>query len=213
MTRRPYRLNRFVLVLLGLVLMAAGALRTGQALRRLRQYAQRNSSPSAAQLHSRPPRLDLVAAGAVSVLIALLALGWLRAQLHLPRPANDNLDHAEPDGLTRIHGSAPADALAPTSAPCLVSRPPGPGSGVIPPNHTSTSKSNSTTTLRSKTYGLVSRQATSTNSAKHSKSKTSKPSSTCASPDLWAAPSTDPRDPAQADPRHPGSGNRPLERR
>ena len=114
MTRRPYRLNRIVLVLFGLVLMAAG----GYGL--ARSYGALGSSKQHEPILIPQVRTFIAdhhdwfwwAAGALSVLIALLALAWLRAQLHFPRPANDNLDRAEPDGLTRIHGSAPADALA-----------------------------------------------------------------------------------------------------
>jgi hypothetical protein len=52
------------------------------------------------------------AAGAASVIVALLALGWLRDQLRLPLPANDHLDRQEVDGRTRLDGGAAADALA-----------------------------------------------------------------------------------------------------
>jgi hypothetical protein len=52
------------------------------------------------------------AAGVASVVVALLALGWLRDQLRLPLPANDHLDRLEVDGRTRLDGAAAADALA-----------------------------------------------------------------------------------------------------
>jgi hypothetical protein len=52
------------------------------------------------------------AAGVASVIVALLALSWLRTQLRLPLPANNHLDRQEIDGRTRLDGAAAADALA-----------------------------------------------------------------------------------------------------
>jgi hypothetical protein len=52
------------------------------------------------------------AAGVASVVVALLALSWLRTQLRLPLPANNHLDRQEIDGRTRLDGAAAADALA-----------------------------------------------------------------------------------------------------
>jgi hypothetical protein len=111
---RPYRLNRFVLIVIGLIVMAAGGYGLG------RRYGAFGSSKQHQHILFPQVRTFIAdhhdwiwwAAGAVSVLIALLALCWLRAQLHFPRPANDNLERAEPDGVTRVSGSAPADALA-----------------------------------------------------------------------------------------------------
>jgi len=52
------------------------------------------------------------AAGVASVVVALLALGWLRSQLRLPLPANNHLDRQELEGRTRLDGAAAAGALA-----------------------------------------------------------------------------------------------------
>jgi hypothetical protein len=110
---RPYRVNRVGLTLFGLVLLAA----SGYCL--ARHYGALGTAKQGQPVLPLEVRSFVAdhpniwwAAAALSALVALLALAWLRAQLHLARPANDNLDRVEPHGTTRVHGSAPADALA-----------------------------------------------------------------------------------------------------
>jgi hypothetical protein len=106
--------NRLGLGLLGLVLLAGG----GYGL------AQHYGAFGAAQQHDSillPDVRKFVAdnrdwfwwaAGIAAVLVALLALAWLRSQLRLPLPANNHLDRLDVDGRTRLDGGAAADALA-----------------------------------------------------------------------------------------------------
>jgi hypothetical protein len=112
--RRPDRLNRVCLILLGLLLAAAG----GYGLARsygafgIRQQHDPVLVPGVGTFVADHRNWFWWAAASVSVLVALAALAWLRAQLHFPRPANEDLTRTDPDGTAVLHGAAAADALA-----------------------------------------------------------------------------------------------------
>jgi hypothetical protein len=67
--------------------------------------------PSVADYVARNAHWFWPVAAALAVVISLLALGWLRAQLRLPRPASTDLVIPATDGETRVQGEALAEAL------------------------------------------------------------------------------------------------------
>jgi hypothetical protein len=106
--------NRLGLGIVGLVLLAGG----GYGL--ARHYGKFGNAPQHDPV-LLPDLRNFVAdnkvwfwwaAGGACVIVALLALGWLRDQLRFPLPANNHLDRREIDGRTRLDGAAAADALA-----------------------------------------------------------------------------------------------------
>lgn len=111
--REPRRLNRFVLFLLGVALVAGSVLGlllsfdvfgTGRARRPVLDPQVRSF---VADHHD--PLWAAVAVG--GVIVALLGLAWLRAQLHAPRAANTDVTRTAGAGSTVLSGGAVADAL------------------------------------------------------------------------------------------------------
>jgi hypothetical protein len=81
---RPARLNRALLALFGVVLLAAGGFTVATHYRRLKVI-----DPDSALVHGtgKPPTWALYLIVAVAVIVGLLCLRWLAAQLvHRPRP-------------------------------------------------------------------------------------------------------------------------------
>lgn len=112
MRRSPDALNRAVLSLLGLLLLAASAL----AL--LLHYGVFGDDERRENLINSDTRdfwgdrswLWWIVAG-VSLLVALLALRWLREQLRAPRVGNADLERRSPQGSTRLRAGGAASAL------------------------------------------------------------------------------------------------------
>jgi len=113
MRRDPDALNRFILSLLGLALVALAVWGVGRGagwfdadhpdqpllLGDVRRFVARNA-------HWFWPVV-----AAAGLLIAVLAAGWLRAQFRLPRQASNDVVVRRPSGTTRIGGDAMAGAL------------------------------------------------------------------------------------------------------
>ena len=113
MRRDPDRLNRAVLILLALAAIAVGVWGVGRAAGWFddRQPDQPLLIPSVADYVARNAHWFWPVAAAAAAVICLLALGWLRAQLRLPRPASTDLVIPATDGQIRVQGDALADAL------------------------------------------------------------------------------------------------------
>ncbi|MFI9380800.1 alkaline shock response membrane anchor protein AmaP [Kutzneria sp. NPDC052558] len=93
---RPARLNRTLLALLGIVLLAAGAIAAAAHFARIGPLA-----PDSAVLPDlgRPPAWTPTAVGAAGVIIGLLALRWLLAQFGRG-PKTHTWQHTEESGAT-----------------------------------------------------------------------------------------------------------------
>lgn len=111
---RPARLNRTLIAVIGLVLLAAGVLAAAASLGRLPVFTP--TSPLLTVVSPAPVWLSWVG-GIAAVLVGLLCLRWLLAQAQrrpktgtwaLPRPAGA---HAGPHGETRIGASTAIDPL------------------------------------------------------------------------------------------------------
>lgn len=112
--RRPDRLNRLWLTILGLLVLAAGVygfLRSYGAFGRRRRTGP-ILDPQLQRFVADHRSWFWWAAAGVCVLIALLALLWLRAQFRTPRPGNQTLMRGDERGAVRVNGGAAADALA-----------------------------------------------------------------------------------------------------
>lgn len=113
MGRDPDRLNRIVLTFIGLACLVAG----GWAIVRAAGWADQDDPdeplllPGITDFVARSERWFWPAAAALGVVVALVALVWVRAQLRLPRRANSDLVRRGPGGSTRITGDALAGAL------------------------------------------------------------------------------------------------------
>ncbi|WP_043659537.1 hypothetical protein [Nocardia thailandica] len=107
---RPARLNRGVLGLLGLVLVAGGA-----AVLAVHFGAVSRISPGSPLVPGteEPPRLVFYAVIAGAVIVTLLALRWLAAQFtRLPRRETWQLGAADAQGRTLLGSDAAAAAVA-----------------------------------------------------------------------------------------------------
>jgi hypothetical protein len=113
MRRDPDRLNRAVLILLALAAIAVGIWGVGRAAGWFddRQPDEPLLIPSVADYVARNAHWFWPVAAAAAAVICVLALGWLRAQLRLPRPASTDLVMPVSDGQIRVQGDALADAL------------------------------------------------------------------------------------------------------
>jgi len=113
MRRDPDRLNRAVLIILAVAAIAVGIWGIGRAAGWFgdHQPDQPLLIPSVADYVARNAHWFWPVAAAVSVVICVLALAWLRAQLRLPRPASTDLVIQVADGQLRVQGDALADAL------------------------------------------------------------------------------------------------------
>ncbi|UQS23664.1 hypothetical protein L1857_12925 [Amycolatopsis thermalba] len=108
---RPARLNRTLLALCGLVLLAAGAFTLGTHFRLLTVLAP--DSPLVPGTAS-PPTWALYAAAAAGIVVALLALRWLLAQLaHRPKTTTWRFEQNPDTGRTELGAST---AIAPLLA-------------------------------------------------------------------------------------------------
>ncbi|MFP5071878.1 alkaline shock response membrane anchor protein AmaP [Pseudonocardia nantongensis] len=114
----PARLNRTLLLLLGAVLLVAGAAGLALGLAPVRAVFQA-LDPAAPLLPPAPdpPGWMPWAATAAAVVVGLLALRWLLAQVRRrPRTRTWTLPSSEVDGrdtgATRMHADHAADALA-----------------------------------------------------------------------------------------------------
>ena len=106
--------NRIGLGLVGLVLLAGGAYGLAQHYHVFGTTQQHDPIllPQVRKFVADNRDWFWWAAGIAAVVVALLALLWLRSQLRRPLPANSHLDRLELDGRTRLSGAAAADALA-----------------------------------------------------------------------------------------------------
>jgi len=113
MRRDPDRLNRAILILLALAVIAVSIWGVGRAAGWFddRHPDQPLLIPSVADYVARNARWFWPIAAAVAAVICLLALSWLRAQLRLPRPASTDLVIPLADGEIRVQGDALAEAL------------------------------------------------------------------------------------------------------
>ncbi|QUQ68685.1 alkaline shock response membrane anchor protein AmaP [Kutzneria sp. CA-103260] len=103
---RPSRLNRTLLALLGLVLLAAGAVATVAHFERIGPLEP--GSPVLPAI-GQPPAWTPTAVGAAGVLLGLLALRWLLAQFDRGLKAH-TWQHTEDSGATRYR---PTIAITP----------------------------------------------------------------------------------------------------
>jgi hypothetical protein len=113
MRRDPDRLNRAVLILLALAAIAVSVWGVGRAAGWFddRHPDQPLLIPSVADYVARNAHWFWPVAAALAAVICLVALGWLRAQLQLPRPASTDLVIPATDGEIRVQGDALAEAL------------------------------------------------------------------------------------------------------
>jgi len=111
---KPRGHNRVGLGLVGLVLLAGGAYGLAQHYKAFGATQQLDPIllPDVRKFVADNRDWFWWAAGGVAVLVAILALIWLRAQLRRPLPGNGNRDRVGDDGRTRLHGRAAAHALA-----------------------------------------------------------------------------------------------------
>jgi len=112
--RPTERLNRVLLTILGVLLLAAGIytlLRSWGALGDAAADDPLFTSAARDWVDRNQDWFWPVMAG-VSTLIALLALRWLLAQLRTDRPGNSDLAWSTASGRTRIRAGAIADAVS-----------------------------------------------------------------------------------------------------
>ncbi|RBY91666.1 alkaline shock response membrane anchor protein AmaP [Blastococcus sp. TBT05-19] len=109
MSARTDSVNRSVLTLLALLLLAAGGVGLATS------FGAFGSAPDVLPQGLRDFAADQwwfwLVAGAVCLLIALLALRWLLAQLSTDRVGQVDLTSDERDGRTVVHSGAIADAV------------------------------------------------------------------------------------------------------
>ena len=108
------RLNRTLLTIVGLCLLAAGVytlLRSWGALGDTGAEDPLFTGPARDWVQRNEDWFWPVAAG-VSTFIGFLGFRWLLAQLRTDRPGNSDLAWSTPTGHTRIRASAIADAVA-----------------------------------------------------------------------------------------------------
>jgi len=113
--KSPVRLNRTVLALLGLILLAAGGLGLARGYDAFGSRAPKDQpvlSDAMRRWVSHHHGAFWGGAAAVAVLIALLALVWLRAQLRAPRPADRDLVRSGADGRTKVRSGDAATAVS-----------------------------------------------------------------------------------------------------
>jgi hypothetical protein len=106
LTNRPARLNRTLLALTGLVLIAAGAFGLATHFRLLRLV---DSASPLVPGTMEPPTSALYIIAAVAIISALLALRWLLAQFRI-RSSMKTWHYDTAHGQTRLRA---ADAVAP----------------------------------------------------------------------------------------------------
>ncbi|WP_067689965.1 hypothetical protein [Nocardia jejuensis] len=107
---RPARMNRALLAMIGLLLLAAGGYAVAAYGGHLSWV---DPDDSLMPDTSAPPRWVLVALVIGAIVIGLLCLRWIAAQLHrLPRPVTWDLTVPGAAGGTTLSSSVAADALA-----------------------------------------------------------------------------------------------------
>jgi hypothetical protein len=112
--RPTERLNRVLLTILGLCILAAGVytlLRSWGALGDTAANDPLFTGAARDWVHRNDDWFWPVAAG-VATFIGFLGFRWLLAQLRTDRPGNSDLTWSTPTGSTRIRASAIADAVA-----------------------------------------------------------------------------------------------------
>jgi hypothetical protein len=114
MMRRPDRLNRLCLGLLGLLLAAAGGYGLGRSSGAFGTSRRQDPVllPGVRDYVADHHDLFWLATATGCVVLALVALVWLRAQLRFPRPSNDDLTRTDQDGSATLQGGPAADAFA-----------------------------------------------------------------------------------------------------
>jgi hypothetical protein len=110
MSARVNGVNRTVLAVLGLVLLAAGALGLALSFGAFGDNAQ-PLLPQGMRDYARDQSWFWWAVAAACLVIALLGLRWLLAQLATDRVGRLDLTTDDRDGLTTVHGSALTDAV------------------------------------------------------------------------------------------------------
>lgn len=109
MRSRVDLVNRVVLTLWGLLLLAAGSL--GLALGFGAFGAAPRVLPDGVRSYAREQGWFWWAVAGGCLLLALLGLRWLLAQLHTDRAGRLDLTHDDRDGLTVVYASALTDAV------------------------------------------------------------------------------------------------------
>jgi hypothetical protein len=114
MMRRPDRLDRLVLTVLGLLLAAAGGYGLARSHGALGSHQEHDPVliPGLRSFVADHHDWFWWGAGAACLVLALISLAWLRAQLRFSRPGNDGLTRVDDHGAIRLRGGAAADALA-----------------------------------------------------------------------------------------------------
>jgi hypothetical protein len=110
MSSRVNGVNRTVLGLLGLVLLAAGGLGLALSFGAFENSGQ-PLLPQGMRDYARHQAWFWWAVAAACLVIALLGLRWLLAQLATDRVGRIDLTTDDRDGLTTLHGSALTDAV------------------------------------------------------------------------------------------------------
>jgi len=112
--RPTERLNRVLLTILGVLLVAAGVYTLLRSWGALGDSAAHDPlfTASARDWVQRNEEWFWPVAAGLSTLVGLLALRWLLAQLRTDRPGNSDLSWSTPSGRTRIQASAIADAVS-----------------------------------------------------------------------------------------------------
>ncbi|MCA0144003.1 alkaline shock response membrane anchor protein AmaP [Blastococcus sp. LR1] len=110
MSSRVNGVNRTILALLGLLLLAAGGLGLALGFGAFGDGDQ-PVLPQPVRDFARNQPWFWWAVAAVCLLLALLGLRWLLAQLHTDRIGRLELTTDDRDGLTTVHTSALADAV------------------------------------------------------------------------------------------------------
>lgn len=111
MNPRVDALNRVVLTVLGLLLVAAGGLGLAAGAGAFRPANPRVLPPDVRH-YARTTTWFWWAVAGFSLLVALLALAWLIAQLRSERASRLDLTVDDRDGVTMVHAGALTDAVA-----------------------------------------------------------------------------------------------------
>jgi hypothetical protein len=110
MSARVDGVNRALLTLLGLVLLAAGALGLAWSFNAF-GHGRHPLLPLGMRDFARHQHWFWWAVAAACLIVALLALRWLLAQLHTDRVGRLDLTTDDRDGLTTVSASALTDAV------------------------------------------------------------------------------------------------------
>jgi hypothetical protein len=109
---RVDRLNRFVLALLGLLLLGAGGLGIAAGAGAFPGHRDPEIFPRSVRDYARTTNWFWWAVAGACLVIAVLALRWLLDQLRTERASRLDLTTQSREGVTMVHAGAITDAVA-----------------------------------------------------------------------------------------------------